>query len=268
MENQKSTPKTGILLVMFGAESNFGNMALRSFTERVRTQFPNITIRHAFTSDKARERIALNSRRKSDSVSKALSRMIFEKFTRIAIQPLHIVPGFEYEGIAKICAEDHGIAKITLGKPLIHEKSNINSIADIILSNLPQNRSDEDAFLIIGHGSLHPSTNLILHLGKALKSKNEKIFTSVMQGGDTLDDVLPLILKSGAKKVWMIPLLAMIGGHMLNDIAGDGNISWKSRIKSAGLECVPVMSGIAEIPNLASIWIQNLEDALKNLSKI
>ena len=84
--------KQGILLAAFGSGSRQGESTLRLFDARVRERFPGVPVRWAFTSVLMRERLA-TVKKKSDSVGKALRRMAFEGFSRIALQPLHVVPG-------------------------------------------------------------------------------------------------------------------------------------------------------------------------------
>ena len=92
------TKKRGILLAAFGAGSSQGESTLRRFDAQVRKAFPDVSVRWAFTSMLMRERLA-SERKKSDSVHKALKKMAFEKFTHVAVQPVHVIPGFEYGDI-------------------------------------------------------------------------------------------------------------------------------------------------------------------------
>ena len=86
------TMKRGILLAAFGSGSSQGESTLRRFDAQVRKAFPDVSVRWAFTSMLMRERLA-SERKKSDSVHKALKKMAFEKFTHVAVQPVHVIPG-------------------------------------------------------------------------------------------------------------------------------------------------------------------------------
>ena len=92
------TMKRGILLAAFGSGSSQGESTLRRFDAQVRKAFPDVSVRWAFTSMLMRERLA-SERKKSDSVHKALKKMAFEKFTHVAVQPVHVIPGLEYGDI-------------------------------------------------------------------------------------------------------------------------------------------------------------------------
>ena len=73
-----------ILLIAYGSCNAVGLAALRRFEERVRMRFPGRTVRWAYTSEHIRTRLASQVRAKSDSVTKALKRLILERFCPIA----------------------------------------------------------------------------------------------------------------------------------------------------------------------------------------
>ena len=68
-----------ILLIAYGSCNAVGLAALRRFEERVRMRFPGRTVRWAYTSEHIRTRLASQVRAKSDSVTKALNRLILER---------------------------------------------------------------------------------------------------------------------------------------------------------------------------------------------
>lgn len=90
-----------ILLIAYGSCNAVGLAALRRFEERVRMRFPGRTVRWAYTSEHIRTRLASQVRAKSDSVTKALKRLILERFCPIAAQPLQIVPATENAQVEK-----------------------------------------------------------------------------------------------------------------------------------------------------------------------
>ena len=93
-----------ILLIAYGSCNAVGLAALRRFEERVRMRFPGRTVRWAYTSEHIRTRLASQVRAKSDSVTKALKRLILERFCPIAAQPLQIVPATENAQVEKLAA--------------------------------------------------------------------------------------------------------------------------------------------------------------------
>lgn len=255
--------KKAILLAAYGAGTVSGRDGIRAFEGLCKTRFPDIPLRWAYTSLKLRERIALE-RQKSDSVRKALMRLYFEKYESVAIQPLQTISGREYEDVFRSAmgiAEEKGL-KIALGKPLLSQGDNLEIAARALLKALPPERAEDENVIFMGHGARHPAVNLYDSLACILSSLDKNVFIGTLSGTRRLEKILPQLC---SKRVWLIPLLSLVGGHALSDMAGDNADSWKSRINSSRHECIPVMRGLSQSEAVAQIWLDNLAGALKSL---
>ena len=261
--------KTGILLAAFGSASPLGEKALSLFADRVRQTFPGIPVRWAFTSGPMRNRLAAAGK-KTDSVKKALCRMGFERYTHVAVQSLHLIPGQEYEALLaetqSACAEG-GPKRIAVGLPLLHEAADVPRAAEALLCHLPKDREADDAVLCMGHGTWHGGAAGYQALSDAVAARDEKIFIGTLAGKHGIDHLLPVLAASGAKTVWLLPLLSVIGKHAQNDMAGEHPMSWKSRITAAGFNCRCQLAGTVEYEGFAQIWLENLRAALAQLDR-
>ena len=77
-----------------------------------------------------------------------------------------------------------------------------------------------------------------------------------------------LLPRLTSRRVWLMPLLSVVGRHTLEDMAGDAPDSWRSRIEAAGHTCAPVVRGTAEYRAFADIWLRHLEDAVAALPTV
>ena len=91
------------------------------------------------------------------------------------------------------------------------------------------------------------------------------IFIGTLSGERRLEQILPLL---SSRRVWLLPLLSLIGGHALRDMAGDHADSWKSRINLNKHECVPVLKGLSQSTAVVQIWLDNLAKALDELENL
>lgn len=257
--------KKAILLAAYGAGTVRGRDGIRAFENLCRMRFPNFPLRWAYTSLKLRERIALE-RQKSDSVHKALMRLYFEKYECIAIQPLQTISGREYEDVfqnAMGIATEKGL-KVVLGRPLLSECANLERIAGALLEALPTERKTNENVIFMGHGARHPAVNLYDRLAQVLFAMDRGVYIGTLSGERRLEKILPQL---HSRRVWLIPLLSLIGGHALRDMAGDNADSWKSRINLSGHECIPVLRGLSQNSAVAQIWLDNLAGALEKLDE-
>lgn len=262
-----SPAKKGILLAAFGSATRVGEKALNFFAEQARSAFPGIPIRWAFTSPHMRTRLA-NAGKKTDSVQKALLRMAFDRYTHVAVQSLHLIPGKEYEALleeTRLAREKGGPAQVAVGLPLLHEARDVKLAAKALLSHLPPERTEEDAVICVGHGTCHTGAASYQSLYETLGKTDPRIFIGTLSGEHSVESIRPALDQCGARTVWLVPLLSVIGKHAEEDIAGKNEDSWQSRLEQAGFTCRTVLTGTAEYRGFVDIWIAHLKAALDRL---
>ncbi|MDR3357480.1 MAG: sirohydrochlorin cobaltochelatase [Desulfovibrio sp.] len=255
--------KRAILLAAFGASDIQGQNSLKNFDALVRARFPGIPVRWAYTSVVLRERLAL-ARRKSDSTIKALRRLAFERFEGVAVQPLQTIAGKEY---TELCAAAGEVAQSAglvcrIGEPLLAANDDVREAAAVIVRHLPETRRPADDVVLMGHGAHHAMVARYGDLARAVCALDSRVHVGAMNGGVTLEEILPRL---SAPRVWLMPLLSIVGRHALRDMAGEGETSWRSRIEATGRACIPVLKGMAEYTGFAEIWLRHLEGAARAL---
>ena len=255
--------KQGILLAAFGAGSRQGESVLRLFDAEVRARFPGVAVRWAFTSLLLRERLALD-RKKTDSVRKALEKMAFERYSHVAVQPLQCVPGREYGAVledALALGRERDIV-VRVGTPLLHNDDDVAAAAAALLRHLPAEREAHEAAVWVGHGARHPATVRYDALAGAVRRLDPLVRVGTMSDAPALSGILEELREHRCRRVWLLPLLSVVGSHTLRDLAGSEDQSWKSRIEAAGFTCTPVLKGSAEYPGFIEIWLDHLALAL------
>jgi sirohydrochlorin cobaltochelatase len=256
--------KRAILLAAFGASDTQGQTSLKNFDARVRARFPGIPVRWAYTSVVLRERLVL-TRKKSDSTGKALRRLAFERFEEIVVQPLQTIAGKEY---TELCAAAREVAQSAgivcgIGKPLLAANDDVREAAVAVVRHLPETRCPVEDVVLMGHGARHAAVARYGDLAGAVYALDSRVHVGAMNGGTALEEILPRL---SAARVWLMPLLSVVGRHALQDMAGEGETSWRSRIEATGRSCIPVLKGMAEYTGFAEIWLRHLEEAARGLN--
>lgn len=255
--------KKALLLAGYGSANPEGRQGLRGFESLCRARFPGLTIRWAFTSAQARTRMAA-LRQKSDSLTKALQRLHYERYDAVAIQPLQTIPGREYEDVRRCVEEaksDTGLI-CALGAPVMRDDSDLDRALGALLEHAPPERGKNDEVLFMAHGAMHSAGKLYEKLAARVTESCSGIHLAAMSGHPTLEETLPML---NSDVVWLLPLLSVIGSHALRDMAGAGATSWKSRIEATGRICRPVLRGMTQTAGFARIWLDNLESAITSL---
>jgi len=256
--------KVGILLVAFGSSEQSAQVSFENIDRKVKAAYPEIPVRWAFTSHIIRKKLAKEGKQ-LDSPEVALARMMDEGFTHIAVQSLHTIGGEEYHDLRRTVGAFHamgGLDRIILAYPLLATQEDMERAVDALLENVPKERKKDEAVVLMGHGTHHPSNAFYAALMFQVHLKDPNIFIGTVEGYPEVDLIKDLMLKKGIKKAYLMPFMAVAGDHAKNDMAGDEDDSWKSILTKAGFECVPVLKGTAEFDNFVRIWVDHLKGPL------
>ena len=151
--------KKGILLVAFGTSISKAQISYKNIERAVRAHFPDIPIRWAYTSEFIRRKLAKQGH-SLDSVEMALTKMMEEKFTHVAIQSLHTIAGWEFHDLRKNATlfgqMAGGFDSIRVGNPLLSTNNDFEMVVTALLKHIPESRKKTDAVIFMGHGSSHP----------------------------------------------------------------------------------------------------------------
>ncbi len=311
--------KIGILIVAYGLGSEEAEHSFDDFCVLAKRKFQPYSIRHAFTSDISRDRLAKRGK-KSDSVIKALKKMVFERYTHIYIQSLHLISGIEYKTLiqaVKHIMNTHEVF-IRVAKPLLQEESmyedmvqalahNINSLCPVH-SNIKINNSldgeampstldeclcnknkSEAALVYMAHGTRKSKNELIptsyemlqensyianedidelsanalyVRFARALQKCDNRIYLACMKGSLTYAELVKTLKDKGIKKVALFPFLSLLGGHTLDDMAGDNSYSWKTLLLQDGFLCEAHCISLLQTNEFVSFWLQSLENLI------
>ena len=253
--------KKGILLVAFGTSISKAQISYKNIARAVRTRFPDIPIRWAYTSAFIRHKLAKQGQ-PTDSVETALAKMMDEKFTHVAVQSLHTIPGWEFHDLHKNAMlfgdMAGGFDRIMVGKPLLTAEGDFERVVNALLKNIPASRKKADAVVLMGHGTSHPSNTAYAALMYHFQKKDPNVFVGTVEGTPEIIEIKEMLLSKNINTAYLIPFMSVAGDHAMNDMAGEEEDSWKSILTKTGIACRPVLKGTAEYDEIVEIWVEHL----------
>ena len=107
---EKGPMKKGILLVAFGSTVPEAQVSFENIDRSVKKAFPGVEVYWAYTSRIIIAKMAKEGKNLSTPVE-ALAAMMGEKFTHVAVQALHVIPGEEFHGLAQNVRRFEGMSK-------------------------------------------------------------------------------------------------------------------------------------------------------------
>lgn len=124
----------------------------------------------------------------------------------------------------------------------------------------------DTAICLMGHGTKAESNAAYEKLqGLLTENGYEAYYVGTIKASPTLEDVLAKVREGNYRRVVLRPLMIAAGKHADDEMAGDGEDSWKSRFQSAGYEVVCVPEGLGEIPAIRDIFVRHAQAAMDAL---
>jgi sirohydrochlorin cobaltochelatase len=262
----KASKKVGILLVAFGSSEASAQVSFENIDKKTKAAFPEIPVRWAYTSSIIRKKLAKQGNY-LDSPEVALAKMMDEGFTHVAVQSLHTIAGAEYHDLSRTVGAFKvmgGFQRIILAYPLLATQEDMQRAVDGILGIIPKERKKDEAVVLMGHGTYHPSNAFYAALMFQLQLKDPDIYVGTVEGYPDVGLIKTLMLEKRIKKAYLMPFMSVAGDHAKNDMAGDEADSWKSIFTKAGIQCIPILKGTAEYDVFVNMWVDHLKGALSH----
>lgn len=258
-----------ILLVTFGTSVPSAQVAFVNIEKQVKAVFPDSEIRWAYTSKIIRKKLAKNGTN-IDSPETALARLMDDGYTKVVVQSLHMIPGQEFHEVltnAKLFEQmAGGFKKVVVSYPLLSSDEAMEKVITTLVANvIPKERKGDEAVVLMGHGTHHPSDAIYSALMYKMQKSDANMYIGTVGGHPTFNEVKEMLVKKGIKKAYLIPFMTVAGDHAMNDMVGTGPDSWKSQLAQQGIESVAVMKGLAEFDSLVDFWIDNLKIAMASV---
>lgn len=264
--------KKAILVVSFGTtHDDTMKLTIGRIEDRVREEFPDYEIRRAFTAH-----IIINVLKNRDGIhvdtpEEALQKLKDEGYEEVFMQPLHVIPGLEFDYI-KLIAHKHTnmgtFKKIRVGRPALYFKGIDEEAPDdyeIVVDAMKGTINKEEDFIFMGHGTMHFANACYSCLQNVLADKGYgNIFIGNVEGYPTIDNVVNWIKKKDIREVTLMPLMLVAGEHAKNDMASDEEDSWKSILESRGVKVNIHLHGLGEIKEFQDIYINHLVDIIED----
>ena len=262
---QMKTVQPVLLVVSFGTSYNDNrDLTIGAVERAIEQAYPQYEIRRAFTSQIILDILKERDQLEIDNVKQAMDRLVADGVRDVVIQPTHVMPGIEYDGvISQIGAYGECFHSMKVGRPLLVEDRDYDTlIVALAEETAPYNTSDT-AMVFMGHGTEHAANATYPKLQqKLIQAGFHNFFIGTVEAEPTVEDVLAEVRKTDAKKVVLLPLMVVAGDHAHNDMAGDAEDTWKAVFANAGYETQCVLKGLGQYPAVQQMFVDHVADAL------
>ncbi len=247
-----------ILVVSFGTTvKRAREQALDKIAEVVKEQFPEFRVVSAYTSGKVRAKIERETGEQILSPREALAQAAEDKIHELYVLPTHLMDGIELKNFRGLLGEfKDKFAVCKCAGQLLETDEDHKAVAEAVRETLSgcdscNTESEDHAVVLIGHGTLDAANVLYTHFQSELEQWGFiNYVVGTIEATPDYEEVLARLKKLNAKSVTLVPFLLVAGDHALNDIGGDDEESWQSRLRSEGFQVETLKKGLGEMPGV------------------
>jgi sirohydrochlorin cobaltochelatase len=260
----RTAAKPVLLAVSFGTTFNSSRSATIGAIERTLADaFPAYEVRRAFTSQIVIDRIYARDGEKIDNVREAAERLVKDGVKEVVVQPTHLMSGIENREMRDALKPFEGkFDRIVYGQPLLTSDADYDALIEALADGTRGYLAPGTAIAFMGHGTEAASNAVYAKLAGLLSRQGyTNYIVGTVEAEPSLDDVIARAKTLGVKKIVLLPLMIVAGDHANNDMAGDGEDSWKSVLEAEGFEVTPVLKGLGEYEGVRQIFAQHARAA-------
>lgn len=261
--------KKAILVVSFGTSHIEAiKNSIEKIENKVKEEFKGYEVLRAFTAHfiirKLKEKYDLNI----FTPEEALENLKAKGFEEVIIQPLHLIPGEEFDYIKGIVErKKNNFKAIKLGRPIFYYQG-MNGLPEdysLFIESIKDVLKDEESVILFGHGTEHPSNAVYGMLQTVLIDEGyENVFVATVEGYPTIKNVLKKLKAKGITEAKLVPLLLVAGDHAKNDMASDEDDSLKSILQKEGIEVKLHLYGLGELDKFDALYINRIYDSIED----
>ncbi|MFA5315905.1 MAG: sirohydrochlorin cobaltochelatase [Dehalococcoidales bacterium] len=253
--------KPVIVISAYGTGEVGAQKDLENIDSQVRQHFPGYEVRWAFTAEWLIKRLEAAGQTTIFTRQEPVKNLagLYEELkaagkTNVAIQCLMVQEGSESQHVYETPSDG---LHVEYGKPLIEDPANIDKLIKAISS---QFGGEGDITIVFGHGNKNdPKANLpFQRLDEKLRADYRDVYVTMIYGSPSPDEVFPKEKRPEHKRVVLVPIMITKGEHISNEILGDQDSSFKSRL---GLPYTLAPS-LSQTPAVMEIYMESLENLL------
>ena len=254
--------KNALVVVSFGTTYPDARRAIEQLENTLRAAFPDHDFFRAFTSGMVIRKIAREEGVTIPTPEELMEQLAAAGYDEVLCQSLHVIFGQEYEKLlAQLAPYRTRFRRLAVGKPLLWDTPDSLALTRTPLARVPRLAEDE-AFVYMGHGTEHRANAAYALVENSFRYAGaERVYVATVEGFPHFDYVTARLHRRQVEKVYLAPLMIVAGDHAQNDLAGEDDESWKSRLQAEGYQVETILTGLGELPAVGAQFVAHARAA-------
>ncbi len=260
-----SVQKQALVFASFGVSDDRARQtSLDASAKLLAERFPDWDVFQCYTSNFIRKRLK-DQGRQVPSLPELLEGLAQQGYSRVLIQPSHLTPGEEFDGkvvTAAQAAREWFAGGLVVSRPIFDTAEDYPVVLEAILSEF--SLAEGEQLVFFGHGSPHHHNPVYERFQQVVDERRLPVHIGVLEPSDTPN--LPMVIRrlrqGGGQQILLAPLLLAGGSHVIRDMAGEAESSWKSQLTAAGFTVRTNLQGLGEYPFFRELYVSKVQKAL------
>lgn len=255
--------KKAILVVSFGTSYlEQKKESIDPCIHAIKDTFREWDVYESFSSNFLRKRVLAEHNLKILSPEESMALLQQKGYEQVIIQPLFLIEGIEYDKLLEFQKQYEGadgIKRMAVGKALLSTQNDYTQVVKELEGLYSGLESD---ILLLGHGTTHEAHASYAYLREMLDKTTLNCIVT------TLEDRCHLqTLPFKSDRVTIVPFMLVAGMHILRDVMGEHEDSFKYGLEQIGKQVEVVQKGLGSYKSTRVVYIghiQNIIDAWEN----
>lgn len=256
--------KKAVVVISFGTAVKKARKSIENIENLIKNGMRGYDFYRAFTSQVVIDKIKKTEGEEIFNTEGVFEYLKQQKYDEVLCQSTHVLNGLEYSKMCGFIEKfKNDFENIYIGKPLLTDENNYKSCVLILDRFMPKLKSDE-AFVFMGHGSIHFSNSAYSQLENMFRSfGRENVYVGTVEGFPSVDYILKRLELKKISKVYIMPFMIVAGEHVLNDLAGASADSWKSVLNKNGFETEVIFKSLGDFEEIGNLFLNSAKSAVK-----
>lgn len=260
--------RKAIVVVSFGTSYiDALEKSILKVENRIAESFEGYDVFRAFTSNRIIKKLKQEHDMDVKMPGQVLEILHNKRYDEVLIQPLHIIPGEEFEYIKEVKnSYNDKFKKIELGRPIFcfQGVEGLPQDYSLFIKSISDLLDSSKTYILVGHGTDNPANTAYGCLQTVLEDEGYgNVYVGTVMGYPTLNNIIDRINKKNIKEVTLIPLMLVAGWHVLRDIFSEDNNSWKSILEDEGIKVKCYIHGLAEFDKFNQLYIDRISQLIE-----
>lgn len=196
------------------------------------------------------------------AVRECLARLVLDGVTHVYAQPAYLLNGHEYEDLADmIYSHRADFIEVKCGKPMITTHEDYVKICKSIMAEEFADLGEDEAVVLIGHGTSHDSNSVYCTLDYVFKDLGfDNVFVGTFNAFPQIEAVIRHLKKDEKiKTVHIAPFMFVAGKAAMEGVCGDADDSMKTQLENAGYNVIAHRKCLGEYAGVRKVFRDHLD---------